>query len=318
MTSILVTGAAGFVGRHCLEAIANRDLEVHAVTSRTSSNDSYRGTVRWHHADIFDGAAVHRLCAELKPSHLLHLAWCAEPEHFWTSADNYRWVEASIGLFRSFLAAGGSRAVVAGSCAEYDWRYGWCSEQATPLAPCTPYGVSKDALRRLAQSICVSADASLVWARIFWLYGPHEHPNRLVSSVASALLRGERARCTYGSQVRDYLHAADAGRALVALLLSHISGPVNVCSGEPVSVRTIVELVADAAGRPDLLAMGSLPQPIGEAPFVVGDSRRLREGLGWTPEHRLRDGISATVAWWRTYLSGNTTPIVEGSPAEAK
>ena len=78
---------------------------------------------------------------------LLHLAWATEHGAFWTSPDNVRWLEASLALLRAFVAGGGARAVVAGTCAEYSWstEADVLAEEA-PLEPATLYGASKAAL----------------------------------------------------------------------------------------------------------------------------------------------------------------------------
>ena len=72
---------------------------------------------------------------------------------------------------------------------------------------------------------------------IFFLYGPHEPPGRLIPSVIQALLKGEFARCSHGRQIRDFLYVEDVAEAFVALLDSDITGPVNIASGSPTPRR---------------------------------------------------------------------------------
>src|SRR3954452_23524389 len=136
---VLVTGATGFIGHHLPELLSSRGFEV-ATVSRAGG------------VDLLEPGAPERVVAEVQPTHLLHLAWYAEPGKYWTSPENVRWVEASLALLRAFAAGGGRRAVLAGTCAEYDWAHGFCSEGVTPLAPWTLYGPSKHALREMAES----------------------------------------------------------------------------------------------------------------------------------------------------------------------
>src|SRR5207244_636415 len=141
----------------------------------------------------------------------LHFAWFAEPGAFWTSPENERWRAASLELLEGFVAAGGRRAVVAGSCAEYEWGGDErCSETATPLRPATAYGGSELALWRRAARL---EQLSLGWGLIFFVFGPGEHPQRLVSSVARALLRGDPAETSTGEQVRDFIYAPELADA---------------------------------------------------------------------------------------------------------
>src|SRR6185503_13833447 len=112
-----------------------------------------------------------------------------------------------------------------------------------------------------------------------------------------ALLRNQPALCTKGDQVRDYLHARDAGEALARLVEGNVQGPVNVASGVPVSVADIVQAFARAFGRPDLVRLGAVPTPAGEPPYIVARVSRLADEVGWRPRYDLESGIRDAVAW---------------------
>lgn len=303
MRRVLVTGATGFVGRHCPAELAARGYEVHAVTSREAGPGLEAPGVVWHRADLLGRGAARALVGAVGPTHLLHLAWYAEPGKFWASAENFRWVSASLELFEAFAAAGGRRVVAAGTCAEYEWGgEAPCVEGATPLRPATVYGACKHATRVVLEAFAAQRGLSAAWGRVFFLYGPHEHPARLVSSVTRSLLRGEPARCTHGRQVRDFLHAGDVGRAFVSLLDSDARGPVNVASGEPVALREVVSALGELTGRPELVELGAVEAPAGEPAVLVADATRLRAEAGWAPARTLRDGLAETVEWWRREL----------------
>jgi nucleoside-diphosphate-sugar epimerase len=293
MKRVLLTGASGFVGRHAISPLRARGYEVHAVTSRAMTSG---GAVHWHQADLLDGSASSRVVAEVRPTHLLHFAWYAEPGKYWRSPENVRWLEASLALLRHFRASGGARLVMAGTCAEYDWTQGVCSEGATPRRPATLYGICKNALHEVMSGYCEAEGLSAAWGRIFFLYGPGEHPSRLVSSVASALLRGDDPSCTHGNQVRDYLHVEDVAAAFVALLDSDVTGALNVASGRRVTLRDIVLEVARCAGAPGgRVKFGAIEAPQGEAAEIVADVRRLANEVRWAPRYDLTSGIAQAV-----------------------
>jgi nucleoside-diphosphate-sugar epimerase len=295
---VLVTGATGFVGRHALLPLAERGYEVHAVTSRRPPPDLERLAV-WHHADLLGPGGAEAVVDAARPSHLLHLAWYAEHGEFWSSPENVRWVEASLQLLRRFAAAGGERAVVAGTCAEYDWSRSPLSEAGSPLVPATLYGAAKHGLHVVSSAFAARAGFELAWGRIFFAYGPHEDPRRLVASVARALARGERAPASHGRQRRDFLHVEDLADAFAALVASDVTGAVNVAAGRSVAIREVVELLGELSGRPDLVELGALPARPGEPDELSADVGRLRDEVGWRPGRSLEEGLRETLAWWR-------------------
>jgi len=299
--SVVLTGAAGFIGRLCMPVLRERGYVVHTVSRRSERTTA--PDVVSHQADLLDGAQVKTLMRAVQPSHLLHLAWYSEPGKYWTSSANWQWRDASIELTRAFVECGGRRLVVAGSCAEYDWRHSYCAEDRTPTGPTTPYGIAKHELQRAVSAHAAATGISQAWARIFLLYGPGEHPLRLVASAILACLRGEPTRCSHGEQVRDFLHVADVASALVALLDSDLKGPVNVASGAPTRIKDVVREVGQATGRPDLIRFGDIPAPDGEPRELLADVSRLRAELQWAPRYDLQTGIRDAVTWWRKALA---------------
>jgi nucleoside-diphosphate-sugar epimerase len=290
---VLVTGATGLIGSCVLGPLVAAGFDVHAVARSVPAGA--RGDVTWHAADLLDdgqrGGVVQRAAA----MHLLHLAWYAEHGRFWEAPENVAWTAATVRLVQEFTAAGGRRAVVAGSCAEYEWGAAGVLAEDCPLRPATLYGTCKDATRRVAERLV----PELAWGRVFFLYGPGEHQARLVASIARAVVAGDRAPLSAGTQRRDFLHVDDVAGAFAALVSSDVTGAVNIGSGVAISVLEVAQAIAEAGGRPDLLDVGALEQRPGDPVEIVADVGRLRDEVGWTPRVGLREGLAATVRWWR-------------------
>lgn len=300
MSRVLLTGATGFVGRHALTALVLAGHDVHAV-AREHGPDT--PGVSWHEADLLAGCDV---VGDVEPEILIHLAWYAEHAKFWSSPENVRWVEASLALLRAFAAAGGRRAVIAGTCAEYEWSREVYREDA-PQSPATLYGACKHSLHLVARAWAEPAGVALAWARLFFLYGPGEAPGRLVPALVTSLLGGEPATMTRGTQRRDFLHVADAGAAFAALADSAIQGPVNIASGEGVAVRDLATLIAERTGGADLLRIGALPDREGDPESLVADVGRMRKELGYTPRIPLGDGLDSAVEFWRRRMAATAS-----------
>ena len=305
LSRVLVTGASGFIGWRCLEPLRRRGYEVHAVTRR--GDEEPVDGVTWHRADLLDREQVPGLVEAVRATHLLHLAWYVTPGGLINARENFDWTEASLQLVRAFQESGGTRIVAAGSAYEYDWRYGYCHEQLTPLAPDTAYGACKRALGELIGSFAQISGLSSAWPRIFFLYGPREHPDRLVSSVIRNVLAQAPAPCSHGEQIRDYLHVQDAADAVVAALDSDLQGPVNVGSGRPIALKTLVGAVGEQLGRPELIQLGAIPARANDAPLVVADVSLLSEALGWSPRYSLDEGLADTIAWWSERVTAKAT-----------
>lgn len=324
---VLVTGAGGFIGRWSLEPLRAAGYQVCAVLAprRDGANGGARRSCRdvevrpverqveerpveERQVDLTDLAALDALLEQARPTHLLHFAWIATPGRYWRSAENYRWLGASRHLLAAFQRVGGVRAVMAGSCAEYDWsRAAVCDERSTPLASgaesATPYAACKIALQHSLESFGRAHGLSTAWGRIFFQYGPGERRERLVASVISNLLCGREAPCTHGRQVRSFLHVEDVGAAFAALLASDVEGPVNVGSAEPISIAALLGEAARQIGRPDLLRLGALEAPAGEPGLLVPAVGRLRDEVGFQPRWGLQTGLADTIAWWRGELA---------------
>ena len=292
----MITGARGLIGRPILDLLAGTADSIHAVTSRTiavKATDA-QGVI-WHSADLRLPSLARSLIETIQPTHLVHLAWYTVHGRFWESPENIPWLQGSLELIRAF-AESGQRLVTVGSCAEYDWQSGWCVEASTGTLPATLYGACKLSLANVSRALAAQHEVSAAHARVFQLYGAAESPDRLVASVIDACLKGEEARCTDGSQLRDFLHAADVAGAIIALLNSETTGAVNIGGGHPVLVSEIVASIGHLTGRGDLIRLGAIPRRPGEPALLLPHVGRLLDEVRWRPTLTLSEGLRLTIA----------------------
>lgn len=300
MSRVLLTGASGFLGRHAIEALAEAGHEVHAL-SRAEPPAGAQDAM-WHRVDLINAADAEQAVGQIAADALVHMAWYVEPGKYWQARENVVWVEATLRLLRAFIAAGGRRAVIAGTCAEYEWSLQRYREDAA-LAPATMYGVAKNATRLVAERLAADADVQLAWGRVFMPYGPGEPRERLLAAVVTALLAGRPAPVSQGTQVRDFIYVQDVARAFAAILDSSVQGAINVGTGRGHKIAELVALAAESIGHPELVEWGAVSQRPGDPERLLADTERLEREVGYRPTVQLREGVERTVAWWRERMA---------------
>ena len=294
---ILLTGASGFIGSQVLAELLRRNYRVHAVVHSGGVKPHPGVTV--HRLDLLDAAAVEAFMAEQKFTHLLHLAWYVGKK-LHVHENNMNWLAASLLLLESFAHHGGRLFLGAGSCAEYEYRYGLLREEETPTNSGILYGNAKNSLFRMAGVYCAQAGMHFQWPRIFNLYGPGEKAQRLMPSVILSCLRGEDVCVSDCMNFLDYLYVGDTARGIADVFESGLSGAVNICSGRPVQLRDIVETIAKLAGFHGRIQWGAVPAAFGNE-LVVGDNHKLRS-TGWQPRYDLISGLQDTINYWKEHV----------------
>jgi dTDP-6-deoxy-L-talose 4-dehydrogenase (NAD+) len=200
---------------------------------------------------------------------VIHVAWYAEHGKYLQSPKNIDCLVGTINLARGAAKAGVRRFIGIGTCFEYDLSGGMISTDA-PLHPLTPYAGAKAAAFMMLSQWLPPQKVEFAWCRLFYLHGEDEVPLRLVSYLRNRLAAGQPAELTTGTQIRDFLDIREAGRMIVDTAQSTVCGPVNVCSGTPITVRQLALNIADEYGRPDLLHFGVRKDNLFDPPCVVG------------------------------------------------
>jgi nucleoside-diphosphate-sugar epimerase len=302
MKRVLLTGASGFIGRQAILPLVERGFDVHCIY-RTTKPDTIpdENHVTWHQVNLFNRDDIKNLFDTVSPTDLLHLAWEVTPGSYLESINNFDWLVSSLHLLNGFAESGGTRALCAGTCFEYDLRYGYCNENLTPTVPSTYYGSCKHHLQSIGEKYADKKCFDFAWGRIFYPYGPYEYPTRLVPSIIQSLLNDEPAQCTHGNQVRDFLHVADVADAFAAILDSEVNGIINIGSGKPVSIKELVMQIAQLLRKEDDVRLGALPARENEPPFIVADISRLQKEVKWCQKYSLEEGIADSISWWKNY-----------------
>lgn len=289
---VIVTGASGFIGQHVCRSLLDAGHIVHAVTNQRAMPYEHPN-LTVEKIDLFCPEQVKELFNLVRPEYLIHCAWYAKHGEFWHSEENFKWVKATLVILEWFQKHGGHRAIFTGTCAEYDWRYGVCDEEITPLSPKSVYAITKDATRRLVTAYCQSNNVECVWGRIFFPFGEGEDSRRLIPSIVDAARNHRNFDCNNPEGYRDFIAVEDLASAICHLATNtNKIGSFNMSTGVPTRIAEVVEYTYRMLGQKFVPEKNSAVTV--EPKFIIGNSEKLRL-TGWEPQHTWMSAIDKII-----------------------
>jgi UDP-glucose 4-epimerase len=296
----LVTGGAGFIGSHVVDALLERGDEVHVVdTLVTGKRENVPAEATLHEVDIRDDA-FGELCAELGPAGIVHLAAQADvrvsvERPLFDAEVN---VHGTLRVLEAARAAGAKIVFSSTGGAIYGEVDAPATEEA-PRRPLSPYGTSKLCGEEYLSTYNRLHGTTHVSLRFANVYGPKQNPHGEAGVVAiffGLLAEGKPTKVFgTGSQQRDYVYVGDVARAVVAAF-DLDGGVINIGTGRATSDLELHSACCSAAGiaQEPIFA----PARLGDLQRSVLDVTRAREALGWTPERSLEQGLAETWGWF--------------------
>lgn len=287
---IFVTGATGFIGRAFCRAALDRGHRLLALCRSADTGlppeiEFAAGTM----ADV-PWAQV----KQFAPDAALHLAWAATPGLYLSSLENEMWLEWSKTWFRGLYEMGVPHIAGTGTCIEYAASTALLNETSSCLKPTFPYSRAKAALFEWLRDAQVNVSAVWTWFRVFYSYGPGEHPDRIGSSLVRHLRAGESVALRTPHSVKDYIFVEDVAFAMCQAIESGLSGPVNVGTGEGISVEELAGQIAELLHADTGLLRHAPELSEDPTPVVIADNRRLRS-IGWSPRTSLNEGLQRLI-----------------------
>lgn len=293
---ILLTGATGFIGSAFARLALERGHEIMGLAlpaERLPAALVNADKVRWARGSLEQ--APWSEIGNFSPEVCVHAAWLTTPGVYLESPENERFRDSSIEFLRTAARqAGVSHIVGLGTCIEYELSPRPLSEEATPIRPTTRYAKCKNELRLALEIDSRSHGFGFCWARVFYPYGPGEHPSRLCSSLLEKLARDEKVTLRTPDSTKDYIFIDDLAGALATVVEQRRQGAINLGTGTGVPVREIAETLGALVGKQDLLAY-PVPPEADPFPFVVADASRLHQ-CGWLPRFSLQQGLARLIA----------------------
>ena len=305
---VVVTGGAGFIASHIVDAYLARGHEVHIFDDfSTGQKNNLNGSATVHRIDIADGKVV-KLIEELKPDALSHHAAQMDVRHSVADPtfDARVNILGFINLLEGCKNADVKKVTFASSGgAVYGEQEVFPAPESHLTQPASPYGVSKRAGELYLSYYHQAYGLPYIALRYANVYGPRQSAHGEAGVVAiflSLLLSGKTPLINGdGKQTRDYVYVDDVVAANVAALESPFVGPINIGTGVETDVTTIFEHLRRAVGSEVKAQHG--PAKAGEQRRSCLDTRRAGDILGWRPQVALADGLKRTADFYRANLN---------------
>ena len=289
---LLLTGPTGFIGSAFARLAVARGHQLAGLALPGESLPAgLEGTVTWLRGTL--DAAPWREIAAFAPDLCVHAAWITTPGIYLESPMNEQFRDWSFAFVRQLTGMGVGHIVGLGTCVEYRIGAEPLNEECTPTGPTTTYARCKDELRRALEEQARAGGFGFCWARVFYPYGPGEHPSRLCSSLIAKLRRGEEIVLKTPDSTKDYIYIDDLAEALLTVVEKRFRGAINLGTGEGVTVRQMAGFLGQCLGRPGLVRAAPNPEP-DPFPFVVADAARLNS-LGWRRRVPWQEGLRRLV-----------------------
>ena len=276
---ILVTGATGFVGNQVIsQLVTNYNHEIIATAIETESIVKER---------FFWFSKVKYVCQNLdenninffelfyKPDLVIHLSWAGLPNYqeLFHIEKN---LMSNYFFIKNLVENGIKEVVCIGTCFEYGLQNG-CLKEDSVTEPSTMYGLAKDTLRKFIEKLQLKHQFGFNWLRLFYPYGKGQSPKSLLSQLELTIKNNEKVfNMSGGEQLRDYLTIEKVAEYIIkSSLQTNYNGIINICSGNPISVRKFVENYLEENNFKLELNLGYYPYPDYEPFAFWGDKTKL-------------------------------------------
>lgn len=291
-TKILITGP-GFIGSAVIKLLAkNMNYELHVISRKINCNIA---NIIVHNIDLFDLKTLEALFKKEKFDSLIHFAWyCGKGLH--GSEVNLDWTILTLQMIKFLANNNGKIFLGAGSVSEYDFSYGYMKEFKTPLNNNSIYGKAKAACYNMCKEYCKLNNITFKWARIFNLFGKNEKPQRLIPYIIYSILENKDINVSTCEKIQDYSYLEDTAGAIVKFYDSNIEDAVNICSGQSIKLKDIIEKICYKLNfNINKINFGAIP-PNFEDNFICGDNSRLINDVQYKYKYSIDNGLDEVIA----------------------
>lgn len=305
MARILVTGGAGFVGANLVRRLLENGDIIHLFLSKETNPrriQKIKEKVIIHDCNLIEREKMNDLIQQIKPEIIYHLATHGA---YASQISEERIIATNLLGFMNLLNAcktvGFEKFINTGSSSEYGFKGTAMKESDMLEAPYSCYAFTKASATLYAQYLAKKENLPLVTLRLFSVYGDYEEPRRFIPSLIANTLQGHPTPLVSPETARDFIYVEDVINAY--LLVSKKSKSLepgeifNIGSGEQKTIKEVVETVMQVTQSKIPVVWNSFPSRPWDTNNWQADITKIKEKVGWHPQHSLTEGIKKTISW---------------------
>ena len=273
MEKVLITGANGYIGSHVIDELIKMNKDVIALDF---NNTRIKPSVNFLNIDILNEAQNIKLYEKLdKPDNVIHLAWQDGFNHYAHSHINN--MIKHFYFIQNMIDSGVKSITIMGTVHEIGYHEGKVTEY-TPCNPLSYYGIAKNTLRQLVLAYAKDKDVSIKWLRAYYITGDDKNNHSIFTKLLEAASQNKTEfPFTKGTNQFDFIDVNDLAKMIAsASVQNNVEGIINVCSGEPISIKDKVETFIKEHNLNIKLQYGAFPSRKYDSPVIYGDNRKIK------------------------------------------
>lgn len=296
---LLVVGGTGFIGHHIAREAISRSFKVYSISRNAPSDFRKLKGIEYHYIDLLNKIELNNFLKKSKIDYVVNTVGCIDHKLFKDGGEiifeNHFISTKNLidSLDKEYLKC----FIHLGSSDEYgDNKSPQMEDQRE--SPISPYSFSKVATCHLLQMLFKTENLKAVILRLFLVYGPTQNEKRFLPQLIKNSLNNQKIPTTFGEQIRDFCYVKDVVRAIFLTLenkkaLGHV---INIASGNPTSIKEIVEKVVGLVGKGEP-SFGSVQYRSNESMSLYANINKAKKILNWQPEYKLQKGLQETIDW---------------------
>tara|TARA_A100001035_G_scaffold174198_1_gene138361 strand:+ start:263 stop:1183 length:921 start_codon:yes stop_codon:yes gene_type:complete len=297
---ILILGGSGFIGSHLLRKLKDVGFKCYSISLKKNKNNFTNNQISYYSADLADISSLEKCIGDIKFDYLINLAGYIDHSNFFNGGMDV--INSHYGSLLNILKTidlkNIKKIIQIGSSDEYG-NLPSPQNEAMREEPISPYAFGKLASTNLLQMLFKTENIPIVILRLFLVYGEGQSLNRFLPQIINGCLQNKKFSTTDGKQIKDFCYVSDIVEGiLMAIKSDRVNGQIiNLASGQPVSIRSIIEKVIDIIGYGNP-QFGRIKYRPNENLSLYADISKAKKLMSWQPKIDLDYGLKKTIDYY--------------------